>query len=152
MLGSGPYCVVTGDLSAAAAGSAAVDALVAGAVADHDRAAVGAGRRVRGVEHHRRLARRQPIRPILRLHPLRDDLQSIQQPIRHRLFLRRDSLPTNRNARRGAAAVLAHVDEFGRTLLKPLGAPAGKIEAFVETPFKLDNGKSIRPWWEQALI
>ena len=44
-----------------------------------------------------------------------------------------------------------------RTLLsrslnrKPLGAPAGKIEAFVETPFKLDNGKSIRPWWEQAL-
>jgi hypothetical protein len=49
------------------------------------------------------------------------------------------------------AAVLAHVDEFGRTLLKPLGAPAGKIEAFVETPFKLDNGKSIRPWWEQAL-
>jgi hypothetical protein len=48
-------------------------------------------------------------------------------------------------------AVLAHVDEFGRTLLKPLGAPAGKIEAFVETPFKLDNGKSIRPWWEQAL-
>ena len=49
-------------------------------------------------------------------------------------------------------AVLAHVDEFGRTLLKPLGAPAGKIEAFVETPFKLDNGKSSRPWWEQALI
>jgi hypothetical protein len=42
--------------------------------------------------------------------------------------------------------VFAHVDEFGRTLLKPLGAPAGKIEALVETPFKLDNGKSIRPW------
>ena len=49
-------------------------------------------------------------------------------------------------------AVLAHVDEFGRTLLKPLRAPAGKTEAFVETPLKLDNGKSIRPWWEQALI
>ena len=57
-----------------------------------------------------------------------------------------------RNAASALLAVLAHVDEFGRTLLKPLGAPAGKIEAFVETPFKLDNGKSIRPWWEQALI
>ena len=56
-----------------------------------------------------------------------------------------------RNAASALLAVLAHVDEFGRTLLKPLGAPAGKIEAFVETPFKLDNGKSIRPWWEQAL-
>ena len=54
-----------------------------------------------------------------------------------------------RNAASALLAVLAHVDEFGRTL--PLGAPAGKIEAFVETPFKLDNGKSIRPWWEQAL-
>ena len=56
-----------------------------------------------------------------------------------------------RNAASALLAVLAHVDEFGRTLLKPLGAPAGKIEAFVETPFKLDNGKSIRPWWEPAL-
>lgn len=50
-----------------------------------------------------------------------------------------------RNAASALLAVLAHVDEFGRTLLKPLGAPAGKIEAFVETPFKLENGRSIRP-------
>ena len=42
-------------------------------------------------------------------------------------------------------AVLSVVDEFGRTLLKPLGAPAGKIETFVEVPFKLENGKSVRP-------
>jgi hypothetical protein len=56
-----------------------------------------------------------------------------------------------RNAASALLAILAHVDEFGRMLLKPLGAPAGKIEAFVETPFKLDNGKSTRPWWEQAL-
>jgi len=50
-----------------------------------------------------------------------------------------------RNAASALLAVLAHVDEFGRTLLKPLGAPAGKIEAFVETPFKIEGGKTIRP-------
>jgi hypothetical protein len=50
-----------------------------------------------------------------------------------------------RNAASALLAVLSHVDEFGRTLLKPLGAPAGKIEAFVETPFKLESGRSIRP-------
>jgi hypothetical protein len=49
-----------------------------------------------------------------------------------------------RNAASALLAVLSHVDEFGRTLLKPLGAPAGKIEAFVETPFKTDKGKTIR--------
>jgi hypothetical protein len=37
------------------------------------------------------------------------------------------------------------VTEFGRTLLKPLGAPAGKIETFIEIPFKLSDGRSIRP-------
>lgn len=50
-----------------------------------------------------------------------------------------------RNAASALLAVLAHVDEFGRALLKPLGAPAGRIEAFVETPFKLENGKAVRP-------
>ncbi len=41
--------------------------------------------------------------------------------------------------------MLSAVEEFGRSLLKPLGAPAGKIEAFVEVPFKLDGGKAMRP-------
>lgn len=50
-----------------------------------------------------------------------------------------------RNAASALLAVLSHVDEFGRTLLRPLGAPAGKIEAFVETPFKTASGKVIRP-------
>ena len=50
-----------------------------------------------------------------------------------------------RNAASALLAVLAHVDEFGRALLKPLGAPAGKIEAFVETSFKLDSGTTVRP-------
>ena len=49
-----------------------------------------------------------------------------------------------RHAASALLAVLSAVNEFGRSLLKPLGAPAGKIEAFVEVPFKLD-GKSIRP-------
>lgn len=50
-----------------------------------------------------------------------------------------------RNAASALLAVLSHVDEFGRSLLKPLGAPAGKIEAFVETQIKAENGKTIRP-------
>jgi hypothetical protein len=50
-----------------------------------------------------------------------------------------------RNAASALLAVLSHVDEFGRNLLKPLGAPAGRIEAFVETQIKADSGKTIRP-------
>jgi hypothetical protein len=41
-------------------------------------------------------------------------------------------------------AVIGAVTEFGRALLKPLGAPAGRIESFIEVPFKI-NGRSIRP-------
>lgn len=50
-----------------------------------------------------------------------------------------------RNAASALLAVLSVVEEFGRSLLKPLGAPAGKIEAFVEVPFKLESGHKIRP-------
>jgi len=50
-----------------------------------------------------------------------------------------------RNAASALLAVLSHVDEFGRSLLKPLGAPAGRIEAFVETQMKAENGRIIRP-------
>jgi hypothetical protein len=50
-----------------------------------------------------------------------------------------------RNAASALLAVLSAVEEFGRSLLKPLGAPAGNIEAFVEVPFKLDGGKAMRP-------
>lgn len=41
-------------------------------------------------------------------------------------------------------AVMSAVDEFGRAMLKPLGAPTGRIETFIEVPFKLDT-RSIRP-------
>ena len=42
--------------------------------------------------------------------------------------------------RRGTSALLAvlvAVKEFGRTLLKPLGAPAGNIETYIEVPFEI---------------
>jgi hypothetical protein len=41
-------------------------------------------------------------------------------------------------------AVMSAVEEFGRALLKPLGAPAGRVEAFIEVPFKV-NDISLRP-------
>lgn len=50
-----------------------------------------------------------------------------------------------RNAASALLAVLSHVDELGRNLLKPLGAPAGRIEAFVEIQIKAESGKTIRP-------
>jgi hypothetical protein len=48
--------------------------------------------------------------------------------------------------RRAASALLAvigAVPEYGRALLKPLGAPTGRMETFIEVPF--NNGRSIRP-------
>jgi hypothetical protein len=42
-------------------------------------------------------------------------------------------------------AVMGAVPEFGLGLLKPLGAPSGKIETYIEVPFKLEDGRSIRP-------
>lgn len=49
-----------------------------------------------------------------------------------------------RRAASALLAVMAAVPEFGRALLRPLGAPAGRIESFIEIPFKL-TGKAIRP-------
>jgi hypothetical protein len=49
--------------------------------------------------------------------------------------------------RRGASALLAvleSVREFGRAILGPLGAPAGRISAFIEVPFDLGD-KTYRP-------
>jgi hypothetical protein len=41
-------------------------------------------------------------------------------------------------------AVMSAVYEFGRAILRPLGAPAGKVETFVEVPFRLGNN-TTRP-------
>lgn len=42
-------------------------------------------------------------------------------------------------------AVMGAVDEFGRNLLKEVGAPAGKITAFTEVPLRSAAGKILRP-------
>ncbi|HVE26064.1 MAG TPA: hypothetical protein VNC22_11690, partial [Sporichthya sp.] len=42
-----------------------------------------------------------------------------------------------RRATSALLAVLAVVNEFGRALVKPLGAPAGNMECFIEVPFVL---------------
>jgi hypothetical protein len=49
--------------------------------------------------------------------------------------------------RRGASALLAVLDavrEFGRTITVPLGAPAGRLSAFIEVPFTLGD-RHLRP-------
>ncbi len=42
-----------------------------------------------------------------------------------------------RRATSALLAVLGAVDEFGQSLLKPLGAPSGKVSTFIEVPFKV---------------
>lgn len=49
-----------------------------------------------------------------------------------------------RRAASALLAVVAAVPEFAHALLKPLGAPKGKVQTFIEVPFKF-NGRSIRP-------
>jgi hypothetical protein len=49
--------------------------------------------------------------------------------------------------RRGSSALLAvleSVHEFNRAILGPLGAPAGRIECFIEVPFKIGE-QTVRP-------
>ena len=40
-------------------------------------------------------------------------------------------------------AVLSAVKEFGREILRPLGAPAGAVSTYCEGPFEV-NGKKVR--------
>src|SRR6476620_1712851 len=42
-------------------------------------------------------------------------------------------------------AVMGAVDEFGRALMKEIGAPAGRISSFTEVPLKDAEGKTWRP-------
>jgi hypothetical protein len=49
--------------------------------------------------------------------------------------------------RRAASALLAviqSVREFGRAMTTPMGAPAGRLSAFIEVPFR-DGDKNLRP-------
>ena len=49
-----------------------------------------------------------------------------------------------RRATSALLAVLSAVSEFGRSIVRPLGAPAGKVECFIEVPFEID-GKRLYP-------
>lgn len=49
-----------------------------------------------------------------------------------------------RRATSALLAVMGAVKEFGRGLTKPLGAPAGTLETFIEVPFEL-QGRKIFP-------
>lgn len=42
-------------------------------------------------------------------------------------------------------AVMGAVDEFGRALLRDVGAPAGRLTTFTEVPLKSPEGKTLRP-------
>ena len=43
-------------------------------------------------------------------------------------------------------SVLTSVDEFGRAIVRDkLGAPAGQIEAYIEVPLELAEGRTVRP-------
>jgi len=46
-----------------------------------------------------------------------------------------------RRATSALLAVMSAVREFSRTLLQPLGAPAGKVQAFIEVPFVLGESR-----------
>lgn len=49
-----------------------------------------------------------------------------------------------RRATSALLAVLGAVGDFGRAILKSCGAPAGKIETYIEVPFELDK-RQVRP-------
>ena len=42
-------------------------------------------------------------------------------------------------------AVLLSVDEFGLAFAKPFGALKGRFEAYIEVPFELADGRTVRP-------
>lgn len=54
------------------------------------------------------------------------------------------ALEQERRATSALLAVIGAVDDFGRSIIKPCGAPAGKIETYVEVPFELGK-KNVRP-------
>ena len=50
-----------------------------------------------------------------------------------------------RRATSALLAVLSAVHEFGLAIAKPYGAMKGQLKAYIEVPFKLADGRSVRP-------
>jgi len=57
----------------------------------------------------------------------------------------RNAEEQERRATSALLAVLSAVDEFGLALTKPYGALKGHFEAYIEVPFELADGRSVRP-------
>lgn len=57
----------------------------------------------------------------------------------------RNAEEQERRATSALLAVLSSVDEFGLALAKPYGAFKGNVEAYIEVPFELADGRSVRP-------
>jgi len=57
----------------------------------------------------------------------------------------RNAEEQERRATSALLAVLSAVDEFGMAIAKPYGAPKGRLQTFIEVPFELADGRSVRP-------
>jgi len=57
----------------------------------------------------------------------------------------RNAEEQERRATSALLAVLSAVDEYGAAITKPYGAPKVRLEAFIETPFELSDGRNVRP-------
>ncbi len=55
----------------------------------------------------------------------------------------KDGEEQERRATSALLAVMSSVREFGRTITQGLGAPAGKVETFIEVPFLLNGQKHV---------
>lgn len=116
---------------------------------------LGVGHRVDGRRRHEWVSRQWEVCLVI---PWPSERTSNVIPCRHRLWSLKGSrmaeeswhearlIPTSgingaeeqeRRATSALLAVMGAVREFGRGLTKPLGAPAGTVQTFVEVPFEL---------------
>ncbi len=57
----------------------------------------------------------------------------------------RNAEEQERRAASALLAVLSSVDEFGLAFAKPFGAMKGQFQTYIEIPFELGDGRSVRP-------
>lgn len=57
----------------------------------------------------------------------------------------RNAEEQERRATSALLAVLSAVDEFGLAITRPFGAPKGRLETYIEVPFEVADGRTVRP-------
>lgn len=57
----------------------------------------------------------------------------------------RNAEEQERRATSALLAVLSSVEEFGLSFVRPFGAIKGQLETYIEIPFELSDGRSVRP-------